>query len=144
MRFWDASAVTPLLVSERWSDRIEELVRADQEIVVWWGTRLECASALRRRERDGALSSGGARQALELLGTLAAAWSEVLPTDAVRASAERALAVHPFRAADALQLAAALTWRRDHTRRLEFISLDDRLRDAAEREGFIGLPEALE
>lgn len=140
MRFWDASAIVPLLVSERWSDRIGELAREDAAIVVWWGSRVECASALRRREREGALDPVGTRQALALLDELSAAWSEVLPGDAVRSQAERALAVHPLHAADALQLGAALAWRREPPKAAELVCLDERLRDAAAREGFALLP----
>lgn len=144
MRFWDSSALAPLIVSEPRSEQSRELLSADQQMVVWWGSRVECISALRRRERDGALDAGGVRQASELLDALAGAWSEVLTTDAVRAEAQRALAVHPLRAADALQLGAALTWRREPARDAELVCLDERLRDAAAREGFALLPPVLD
>ena len=97
-------------------------------------------SALRRREREGALAAGDARRAVALLDALARAWSEVLPSDALRAQAERALAVHPLRSADALQLGAALAWRREAARSAELVCVDERLRDAASREGFTALP----
>ncbi len=64
----------------------------------------------------------------------------MLPSEALRAQAERALAVHPLSAADALQLASALTWRREPARSAELVCLDERLRDAASREGFALLP----
>ena len=140
MRFWDASALVPLLFSERWSERARKLLREDAAMVVWWGSRVECVSALRRRERESALDAAGARQAVALLDALASAWSEVLPSDALRAQAERALAVHPLRAPDALQLAAAFTWRREPARSTGLVCLDERLRDAASREGFTVLP----
>jgi predicted nucleic acid-binding protein len=140
VRFWEASALVPLLFSERRSKETGELLRADPEMVVWWGTRVECLSALRRREREGALDSTGARQAVALLDALTGAWAEVLPSEVVRGEAERALAVHPLRAADALQLGAALTWRRGPARRAEIVCLDERLREAAAREGFDLLP----
>lgn len=140
MRFWDASAIVPLMLSEPSSKESRELLRADAQVVVWWGSRIECLSALRRRERDGALDPAGARQAVALLDALAGAWSEVLPSESVRAEAERALAVHPLRSGDALQLAAALTWRRSPAHQAELVCLDERLRDAASREGFDLLP----
>jgi predicted nucleic acid-binding protein len=136
MRFWDASAIVPLLFNERSSKQARELLREDPAIVVWWGSRIECGSAVRRLERRGQLDGAGAREALALLEQLAGTWSEVLPSDGVRAEAERALAVHPLSAADALQLAAALTWRREPGRPAELVCLDERLRDAASREGF--------
>jgi predicted nucleic acid-binding protein len=48
--------------------------------------------------------------------------------------------VHALRAADAFQLAAALLWSRGKTTGREFVSFDDRLREAAVREGFDMLP----
>ena len=111
-------------------------------MVVWWGSRLECISALRRRERENQLGAADARQGMTLLDQLAGTWSELLPSDPLRAQAERALAVHPLRAADALQLAAALTWRREPARSAEFVCVDERLRDAASREGFALIPQA--
>ena len=142
MRFWDASAIVPLLFTERWSDAVRKLLREDPAMAVWWGTRVECISALRRREREDQLDAASARQALALLDQIAGAWAELLPSEALRAQAERALAVHPLGAADALQLAAALAWRRDPARSAELVCLDGRLGDAASREGFTLLPQA--
>lgn len=140
MRFWDSSALVPLTVSEPFSEQTRTELGADSEIVVWWGSRIECLSALRRRERQGVLDAAGVRGAVEVLDALSADWSEVLPTDAVRAEAERALAIHPLQTGDALQLGAALTWRRGPAQRAEIVCLDERLRDAAAREGFALLP----
>ena len=134
------SALVPLLFSERWSEQVGQLLREDAGMVVWWGGRVECISALRRREREGALDAADARRAVALLDALAGASSEVLPSDPLRAQAERALALHPLRAADALQLGAALAWRREPARSAELVCLDERLRDAASREGFTVLP----
>ena len=80
------------------------------------------------------------RQARQLLGLLAATWSEVQPSDMLRATAERLLAAHPLRAADALQLAAALLWCQRQTANRELVTFDIRLREAGRREGFRVLP----
>ena len=109
-------------------------------MVAWWGTRIECVSAIRRHERTGVFASAETRKATGILEALSSTWSEVQPGEALRARAERALAVHPLRAGDALQLAAAITWRGDSSERHEFVCLDERLRDAASREGFALLP----
>lgn len=137
MRFWDASAVVAVVVPERRTDPLRERLQADGGMVVWWGTRVECISAIRRREREG-VEIGNAP---ELLGRLATEWAEIQPSERIGVSAERLLAVHPLRAADALQLAAATAWRGDLTRDVGFACFDDRLRDAAAREGFEVLPE---
>jgi len=55
----------------------------------------------------------------------------VEPGNEICTRALRLLAVHPLRAADALQLAAALVWFRDHPAGLDFVCLDERLRTAA-------------
>ncbi len=106
---------------------------------VWWGTRVECASALRRRERAGVDIGDGIRLLGELAPRVGGASSQRADQDDGRAL----LAVHPLRAADALQLAAAIAWRRDPTRRAGFVCFDERLRDAAAREGFELAPETV-
>lgn len=140
MRFWDTSAIVPLLVSEARTTSARRLAGEDPGIIVWWATRTECVAALARRRREGALTSSGERLARSVLALLAAEWSEVLPGDGVRERAERLLSTHALRTADAFQLAAALLWSRGGTHGLEFVSLDLRLREAALREGFQLLP----
>jgi hypothetical protein len=135
MKFWDASAVVPLLVAERPSADLLELLARDQAILAWWGTPVECASAIARREREGALSGAASSAALGRLRALAGSWHEVLPSEAVRELAQRLLRVHPLRAADSLQLAAALVAADGDPATLDFVCLDERLNDAARREG---------
>jgi uncharacterized protein len=144
VRFWDASAIVPLLVDESASDEVRELLTADPAVVAWWGTKIECISAFRRREREVIDNAGAVRRALASLDGLSSRWSEVMPGEPLRAQAQRALAVHPLRAGDAFQLAAAITWRAQSTTALqEFVCTDERLRDAASREGFAVLPAEL-
>jgi predicted nucleic acid-binding protein len=135
MRFWDSSAILPLCLTQPRSAEVREALRSDPELVVWWATRVECASAIARLERDGTLSARDVRQARTTLAAVAGAWYEVQPTDRVRQQAERLLRLHPLRAADALQLAAALEWAGLPVG-TPFITFDQRLGEAAEREGF--------
>ena len=109
-------------------------------MVVWWGTRTECVSAFGRQAREGDLGLAGERQARRVLEALAESWIEIQPTETVRGGAERLLAVHPLRAADAFQLAAAVEWCQRQTRGAGLVSFDARLREAAYREGFSLLP----
>jgi uncharacterized protein with PIN domain len=81
LRFWDASAITPLLVHERSTVEIRGLLRDDAAMVAWWGTRIECTSAIRRRDREATLDARGRGEASRRLDALAAAWSEVLPSE---------------------------------------------------------------
>ena len=103
---------------------------------VWWATEVECASAIARLERDGALTAGDVTGAFDRLRRLADAWHEVDPSDTVREAAVRFLRVHALRAADALQLAAAFVAAERRPPSLEVITLDERLSAAARKEGF--------
>jgi uncharacterized protein len=136
MRFWDASAVVPLLVAEATTATLQALASEDRAMVVWWATEAECASALARLDRDRALEEVALIAALERLKDLAAAWHEVDPSDGLREAALRFLRVHPLRAADALQLAAAFVAAERRPPSLELVTLDDRLAAAARKEGF--------
>lgn len=136
MRFWDSSAIVPLLVLEGSSEAAVAALEADPDVVAWWGTPIECASALARREREGDLTADGTSVALSRLDALRSTWAEVQPVDRVRATAVRLLRTHPLRAADALQLASAIAVAEDHPETLPFVTLDEHLADAASREGF--------
>jgi len=136
MLFWDSSAVVPLLLDEAVSDAARSALGDDPDMVVWWGTPVEVLSALARVERSHAVPSADvdlARRALEDLGDR---WNEVLPSEEVRERAGAGLLRHAIRAGDALQLGAALTWARGRPRAHRFLSLDERLAEAARREGF--------
>ncbi len=136
MRFWDASAIVPLLIEESRSGSVENEYRRDPECVVWWGTNIECVSALARRERDGLLERELMTAAVARLDLLGAAWQEVQPSQSLRRAAVRLLRVHALRAADALQLAAAIAASEGDSRSLAVVTLDDRLAQAAAKEGF--------
>ena len=136
MRFWDSSAIVPLVVAERSSAAVLDELERDPDIVAWWATEVECVSALARLEQDGGLDGPALAQALARLDALVDAWQEVQPIARIRQVAVRLLRVHELRAADALQLGAALAAAEDQPASLPIVTLDDRLGRAAEREGF--------
>lgn len=140
MRFWDGSAVVALLVDEPARLRLLQLLAADGGLIVWWGTSVECASAIARRERDGDLATAAANAALARLRALEPSWVEVSPSLRVRALAQRLVRTHPLRAADSLQLAAALVAAEQDPSVLGLVCLDERLGLAAQREGFTVVP----
>lgn len=140
MRFWDASALVAMAVREGRTSAMRALEVADPRLAIWWGSVVECFAALERRRRDGGLDDDGEARARRVFDALFTASSEVPPTQRVRDSALRVLRVHPLRAADALQLGAALAWAEGSPSGRQFVSLDDRLRAAAAREGFTVLP----
>jgi len=136
VKFWDASAIVPLLVLERQTAQIQLLARQDPDLLVWWASAVECVSALARREREGAFDARAMALALQRLQRLAAAWHEVDPSDLIRETASRFLRVHALRATDALQLAAAFVAAERRPASLEVVTLDERLASAARKEGF--------
>jgi predicted nucleic acid-binding protein len=136
MRFWDASAIVPLLVAEPTTTQVQALATDDPVMLVWWSTGIECASAIARLERDGDLDEPAVTAIFRRLKQLAAGWHQVDASDAVRDAATRFLRVHPLRSADALQLAAAFVAAEADPATLDLITLDDRLASAARKEGF--------
>lgn len=135
MRYWDSSALVPLLVRESDTAKRQAQLREDAEIVTWWGTRIECASALNRLCRSGDLAEEMLRESLRRLDALAATWIEVLPSDGVRAGALRLLRIHNLRAADSLQLSACLSASEGDPGGMVLICADSRLCLAGDREG---------
>lgn len=136
MRFWDASAIVPLLLEQPLSVQARLLLDQDPEVVIWWGTPVECASAFARLRREGILGEAEEAELAHRIERLRLGWFEVVPGDRLRSQALRVLRLHPLRAADALQLAAALEWAgspADGT----FVTFDERLATAADREGFV-------
>ena len=136
MRFWDSSAIVPLVCREAQSARCRSWLRADPVIVVWSLAATEVVSALARKRREGKLVAGAHVHAKRRLAKLEEGWSEVTHHESVRSRARRLLETHPVSAADALHLAAALLLTEEQPARAAFVTFDDRLADAAEREGF--------
>jgi predicted nucleic acid-binding protein len=138
--FWDASAVIPLCVHQSRSGPLRRVVGRDGRVAVWWGTPVEVVSALAQLARSALLTPEGQTRALARLQVLRRSWSEVLPTERVRGLAELLPAQHNLRAADAVQLAAALVWARERPRNRLFVCTDRRLAEAAMRTGFSVVP----
>lgn len=136
MRFWDSSALIPLFVAERETARAERWLRDDPDVVVWTLTRVELLSALARRRRAEPRMARRLAAARRDVLSAWARWSEVTAVDIVRRHAERIVETHPVRAADALQIGAALSAADGSPGGLEFVTLDRRQAEAAEREGF--------
>jgi hypothetical protein len=141
MKFWDSSAVIPILVMEATTPIVSEILVQDRQMHVWWATEVECVSTLARLERENVAPSI-IEAALDRLAALREDWSEIAAGAGVRDTAKRLLRVHALRAADSLQLAAASVLADGDPGSVTVVSLDDRLRDAARREGFQLLPRA--
>ena len=108
----------------------------DPDICIWWATPVECVSALARKQREGRLSREDVEAARVRLRDLESISIRIAPTEGVKRHAEELLNRHPLRAADALQLGAALFFHETSGGNLPFRSEDKRLCGAAEKEGF--------
>jgi uncharacterized protein len=134
--FWDASALVPALLPEARSTATASLLGSDRQLTLWWASPVECQSAIHRRHREDAISLRFLKEALVRLRALIEDADFIAPSNGLRERAGRLLAAHPLRAGDALQLAAALVWCSEAPQGEAFVCLDDRLREAARREGF--------
>jgi len=143
MKFWDSSALIPLLLEEAHSQEIKGIAQEDGILVVWWASQLECRAAFSRLKREGILTSAQEGELIELLEVLSSAWVEILASENVRKTAARLLSTHPLRVVDSLQLAAALIWSGTPVEKNDFVCLDGKLREAAHNEGFIVLPKKM-
>ena len=135
MRFWDASAIMPLIVEEPGTDLATTWLNEDPDIVLWGLTRLELVSAIERRSREGVLRAAERTSALMRVERVANDAHEVLDVLAVRMRALPLLARHGLRSADAAQLGAALLVADPDPASLTLVALDRRLAEAATREG---------
>jgi predicted nucleic acid-binding protein len=133
--FWDTSALVPLCVQESRSSHALSLHK-QYEIVVWWATPVEVASALTRLLRMKLLSAHDWAQARKTASIFAQAWTVVAPSNGLRAKALAMVERYDLRAADAFQLAAALEWCVDVPQGREFLTADTRLFQAALLSGF--------
>lgn len=140
MKFWDASALIPLYIEGPQTKAVRAIAKIDGDIVTWWGSPVECYSAVARLRREGFLKPKEEDQIRHLMALLAEASTEIEPSAEIRVIAARLLLAHPLRAADSLQLAAGLVWAGTIPRGHHFVCLDDRLRSAARTEGFTLLP----
>ncbi len=136
MRFWDSSALLPLFVEQPTTRALRSWTEDDTDLALWVLSDVELRSGLARLVREGALELESAQEvALQAEGLFER--SLVIDSVAVVAArAKRLLMLHTLRAADALQLAAALVACGDDPNGFEFVCLDARLAEAARREGF--------
>lgn len=98
----------PLVAIEKETGDCRALLAEDSDLVVWLLTPVDVISALTRRLREKSLKPTEFSTAKAQLSALEKAWSEVISIERVRDRARRLLETHPLRAADSLQLAAAL------------------------------------
>lgn len=137
--FWESSALVPLCVRQSITPSIASLFRV-YEIIVWWATPVEISSVLGRLLRMKQIEANDYARARKLAKNLADLWAVVQPSDSLRNRAMQLVGRYDLRAADALQLSAALAWCEDVPTGRVFLTSDEKLREAALLAGFDAKP----
>lgn len=140
MRFWDSSAIVPVIIEQRGTSAVRKLMAEDEAMAVWWGTVVECEGAIARLGRDRKVAPEELEAVRLQFAELEKLWTEIVPSADLRYRAVQIVRRHSLRAADALQLAAAIYVTGEVLSARPFVSLDRRLREAAAMEGFAVLP----
>ena len=143
MRFWDTSALVPLLVAEQASEMVARTYREDRTVIVAWTTAIECVAAFARKRRENQISEGLLARILQRLEDFRVDWTVAEPTPQLVTLAQRAVARHGLHAADAIQLASAMGSSSFEGAQPDIVCLDRRLTQAAMAEGFRILPPLL-
>ena len=136
MRFWDSSALVPLLTPQSHTRHAVAWLQADPAIAAWALTPAEVTSALERLRREGLVSLAAVADAEARMERFLRSAFIVEDIAEVQPTAQRLVRAHPLRAADALQLGAALVWVCHRFMRRLFLTFDQRLAEAASGEGF--------
>jgi uncharacterized protein with PIN domain len=89
VRFWDTSALIPLILFEPGTARVIRWLRRDPDVTVWTLTRVELLSALARRRRAEPPSAPRIVQAKRDILEFWARWFEITAVERVRQLAER-------------------------------------------------------
>jgi len=140
MKFWDSSAIVPLIVDEEETDYCLNTLSGDQDMLIWCLSKVEVISALCRLVREKSLIEAEFQKAKKHLNDIVERSHEVTVIKKVSARALRLLEVHPLRAADACQLASALVATQEEPDILAIVCFDQRLMKAATKEGFVVNP----
>ena len=133
--FWDSSALVPLCVNQAFTPQSLSLERK-YKIAVWWSTHVEIVSALAQLLRQHKLTANDFAHAKNQAEHLANIWLTVAPSAKIASQARVHLESYSLRAADALQLAAAMEWCEGQPDGKIFLTFDARLREAARSVGF--------
>jgi predicted nucleic acid-binding protein len=133
--YWDSSALVPLCVFQPQTVAAQVLY-AKYKIVTWWATQVEIVSGLARLTRTGAMTQQQFLLSKPFVQNLASGWLAVHESASIAPNACRLLELHPLRAADALQLSAALETCEHNPLGFALITADQRLADAARQMGF--------
>lgn len=140
MNFWDSSALVTLLIKEEKTKEVLDLFEKSDAILIWTLSPVEVCSTIHRLIRMGHLATERAEKVFRHWDELKNKFQLIQNIELVKSRALRVLRNHPLKAADSLQLAAALIACLEHPEGHSFVCLDTKLAAAASKEGFEVLP----
>jgi predicted nucleic acid-binding protein len=123
VKFWDTSALVPLVTQEDKSSVAQDLLEADRNVAVSFITPVELTSTLWRRGRRWH-DQASFRRSLFKAAELESNWTLVDDVEPIIKLARRLITEHVLRSGDAIQLAAALFLVDGHPEDLPFVSHD--------------------
>jgi predicted nucleic acid-binding protein len=134
VRFWDTSALVPLVTKEEQTPRMQQVIESDRNVAVSFITPVELTSTIWRRGRrfDQTLF----RRSLFKIAEIEANWTMLDDFEPTIKLARQLITKYVLRTGDAIQLAAALLLVDEHPEELPFVTLDADLSRAARQEGF--------
>jgi predicted nucleic acid-binding protein len=133
--FWDTSVLVALCVDQTSTPRAIWF-EGKYRIAVWWATHVEIVSALAQLLRQRKITAAEYAHGKHQAEGMANLWRVIAPSAKIALDARAALERYPLRAADAMQLAAAMEWCEGQPKGNVFLTLDQRLREAASLAGF--------
>ncbi|MCC5844532.1 MAG: type II toxin-antitoxin system VapC family toxin [Verrucomicrobia bacterium] len=136
MTYWDSSALVTLFVEQAVSLKYRKIHARNPQVVTAWHAVPECASAFCRLRREGFLTETQLSEVLIRLQSQSAHWLILASGTRLEQVTLRVLRLHPLRAMDAIHLAAACLIRGETVSTMNFLSEDNRLLEAAAKEGF--------
>lgn len=136
MRFWDTSALVPLLTEEGTSALLTELFQQDRDVIASFITPVEITSALWRK---AGVNDDLRHLAEQRYAVLEANWTLIDEYALAVEIAKRFASQYGLRAGDAIQLACAVI-AVPNRNELPFVVNDYDLKAAARAEGFPVLP----
>jgi predicted nucleic acid-binding protein len=136
VKFWDTSALVPLVLDEPSSRSMRQLLSSDANVAVSFISGVELQSAIARRTGNDEPHTRLA--ASQFVVALSHGWTVADDYVQIVAGGKQVASRYGLRAGDAIQLASALSL--GHDARMPFVTLDQELRAAARAEGFLVLP----
>lgn len=139
MVYAESSAVLAWLLGDDRGEEAGGILRGAKGVVASDLTLVECERVLIRAWSAGQLTEAEGADQWAFLGRVAQHWTRMRVGDEVVERALRPFPIEPVRTLDALHLASALV-ARSAAPGLSILSLDDRVRENAERLGFTAVP----